>query len=247
MTLFKLDWIEGFAIIVTVFVVTMVGSVNNYEKEKEFRNLKSLNEKDKTITVIRNGSQSNIPVDKVLVGDLMMIIEGMAVVADGILIEGNNISVDESAMTGETDMVEKDIFEECIKQKDKLLEEHPEIQDKVPENYHHKIKSPIISSGTQIASGSGWLIVIAVGPNSQNGKILSMIEANKQNNEGTPLQQKLTSIAEFIGYCGLATAIVTAIGMAINLAVRASQKNAGSAGPEIIKIFLISVKKIINF
>ena len=112
MTLFKLDWIEGFAIIVTVFVVTMVGSVNNYEKEKEFRNLKSLNEKDKTITVIRNGSQSNIPVDKVLVGDLMMIIEGMAVVADGILIEGNNISVDESAMTGETDMVEKDIFEE---------------------------------------------------------------------------------------------------------------------------------------
>lgn len=141
----------------------------------------------------------NISEEHVLVGDLMKIEEGMAVCADGILIEGNNVTVDESAMTGETDMVEKDIYDECYKHRAQLLQNHPELKIKVPENYHHKLKSPIISSGTQISSGEGWIIIIAVGINSQNGKIMSMIEANKQNDEGTPLQQKLVFIADFIG------------------------------------------------
>ena len=163
--------------------------------------------------------------------------------ADGILIQGNNVLIDESAMTGETDMVEKEIYEECIQQRKKFLEENPQLQDssQIPDNYHHKLKSPIVSSGTQIVDGEGYLIIIAVGINSQNGKIISMIEANKHNDEGTPLQLKLIYIADFIGYCGLVSAILTAIGMAINLAIRASQGNALGLGIEIMNIFLICV------
>ena len=239
--MFILDWIEGFAIIVTVLIVILVGSVNNYSKESEFRDLKSKNEKEKFISVKRSGQQINISVEKVLVGDIMMIIEGMALAADGILLEGNNITTDESAMTGETDMIEKDVYDICIVDRDKIYKENPGLRDKIPENYHHKIKSPILSSGTQIASGSGIMVVIAVGPNSQSGKILTMIEANKQNDEGTPLQQKLTYIADFVGYCGLGASVLTMIGMSINLAIRAANKTAGKAGPEIMQIFLIGV------
>ena len=132
---------------------------------------------------------------------------------------------------------------DCLsRMEESKVEKNPEFVGKeIPENWHHKLKSPIISSGTQIASGSGWIVVIAVGPNSQNGKILAMIEANRQNDEGTPLQKKLTYIADFIGYCGLGAAILTGVGMAINLAVRASKGTAGPIGGEIIQIFLISV------
>ena len=227
-------------------MVTLVGSFNNYNKESEFRDLKHKNESKKTVTIKRKGLVEVISTEFVLVGDLMKIEEGMSVVADGILTEGNNISIDESAMTGETDMVDKDVFEECIKQRNKFIDMHPEIKGIIPENYHHKIKSPIVSSGTQVASGNGWIIIIAVGPNSQNGKIMSMIEANKQSKDGTPLQQKLTSIADFIGYCGLGSAILTSVGMAIHLAIRASQGENLALFKEIMNIFLIGVNIIFN-
>ena len=230
----------------TVNVVILVGSFNNYNKESDFRDLKKKNESKKTVTIKRNGQIEVISGDLVLVGDLVKIEEGMNVIADGILTEGNNITIDESAMTGETDMVEKDVYEECIKQRDKFYDTNPNFKGKIPENYHHKIKSPIISSGTQIASGDGWIVIIAVGPNSQNGKILSMIEANKQSEEGTPLQQKLTSIADFIGFCGLGSAIITAVGMSIHLGVRASHGENLDVFKEIMNIFLIGVIIIYN-
>lgn len=226
-----------------------MGSLNNYDKEKEFRDLKMKNQKTKEVTVVRNGIETSISDDHILVGDRMKIIDGMIVPADGILIQGNNITIDESAMTGEIDMVEKEIYEDCIKQREKILESQPELNDitKIPENYHHKIKSPIVSSGTQIFSGEGWVIIIAVGCNSQSGKILSMIESNKSSEEGTPLQLKLSAIADFIGYCGLAAAIITFIGMAINLAIRSSKGNARSIGIEIMNIFIICVRYYFNF
>jgi Ca2+-transporting ATPase len=83
--------------------------------------------------------------------------------------------------------------------KDEFLEKNPNYNYNIPESSHHLIKSPIISSGTQIAGGAGLVLVIAVGPNSENGKIMATIEANKNSEEGTPLEQKLASIATFIG------------------------------------------------
>jgi magnesium-transporting ATPase (P-type) len=102
-------------------------------------------------------------------------------------------------MTGEIDLIEKATFEECLSMKVDFIARNSHYIDNIPESSHHKIKSPIISSGTQIASGSGLVLIIAVGPNSENGKIMATIEANKNSEEGTPLQQKLTAIATFIG------------------------------------------------
>ncbi len=70
---------------------------------------------------------------------------------------------------------------------------------------------------------------------------MSLIKANKENDEGTPLQQKLVYMADFIGWCGLVAAIFTAIGMSINLIIRATQGLAGEIGIEIMNILLISV------
>lgn len=239
---FNIDWIEGFAIIVTVLVVILVGAITNYNKEVEFQEIKKKQAKNKSVNVRRSGKEVEIPEEQLLVGDVMMVQSGMSLPADGILIDAIGIAVDESPMTGEADLVEKDTYEECLKGRRKLLDSEPILRTKVPENSHHKIKSPILSSGTQVTSGKGWMVVIAVGPNSQNGIIMALIESNKSNSEGTPLQQKLVHMADFVGYCGLAASVLTAIGMTINLIVRASQGNANGIGIEIMNIFLISVR-----
>lgn len=55
--------------------------------------------------------------DEVLVGDVVNVNEGMEVPADAILLEANEITTDESAMTGETDPLHKNTFQYCLKKK----------------------------------------------------------------------------------------------------------------------------------
>lgn len=243
----KKDWIDGFAIVIAVTVVVLVGSINNYIKEKEFRGLKHMLDSDKFVNLIRYGEDIKTLEAEILVGDIMKIEEGMTIPVDCILMIGNNVSIDESAMTGEIDLIEKATLEECLELRDSYLSRNPEYKIKVPANSHHKIKSPIIPSGTKISSGSGLVMVLAVGPNSENGKIMATIEANKSDIEGTPLQQKLTAIANFIGKCGLIAAIATSVTVAIKTAILFTHEKTFTSSDSyyIIKIFIIGVVVIV--
>lgn len=51
---------------------------------------------------------------EVLVGDIMLIFEGMEIPADGLIIEASELTTDESAMTGETDPIKKNLLSDCI-------------------------------------------------------------------------------------------------------------------------------------
>lgn len=55
--------------------------------------------------------------DLVLVGDVVAVVQGMEIPADGILIESNDITTDQSAMTGETDPVVKNLLSVCTKKR----------------------------------------------------------------------------------------------------------------------------------
>jgi magnesium-transporting ATPase (P-type) len=249
------DWIDGVAHIIAILVVVLVGSINNYIKEEEFRSLKKLMDSDKFIIVKRNSQDVRINESELLVGDIMKIEEGMTVPADSMLFQGNHISIDESAMTGEIDAIEKGTLQECIDMRKKFLIANPQYYNlmsitdtnsKHDANLHHKIISPIITSGTNVASGSGWVIVLAVGPNSESGKIMATIEANKSEDEGTPLQKKLITIANLIGKLGLLFAVLTSTAMAIRVAIRFSDIEFTSSDVNyIIKIFIIGVVIIV--
>jgi Ca2+ transporting ATPase len=72
----------------------------------------------------------------------------------------------------------------------------------------HSIPSPIMMSGTKIVSGTGFMLVITVGKYSVMGKIQEKI-LDKEDKEGTPLEQKLEKIANDIGIFGLVGASTT--------------------------------------
>ena len=188
-------WLEGFAIFFAVFVVVSITSLNNYNKEKQFL-LLSLENQKKKVVVRRDGIDKNIEVDELVVGDILKIFIGNIISVDGIIIEGE-VQIDESSLTGESDLVKKKTEAEIQRNKN----------DK-------KVITPIIFSGTSIKCGSGYMLVCAVGINSNQGKTTNLIR-NQESNELTPLQEKLKALAEKIGDFGLISAIL--IGFSIFL------------------------------
>ncbi|XP_070503419.1 plasma membrane calcium-transporting ATPase 2 isoform X3 [Chironomus tepperi] len=142
------SWIEGLAILVSVIVVVIVTAFNDYSKERQFRGLQSRIEGEHKFAVIRNGEAMQILVGDIVVGDICQIKYGDLLPADGIIIQSNDLKIDESSLTGESDHVKKG------------------------ENY-----DPMVLSGTHVMEGSGKMIVTAVGVNSQAGIIFTLLGA----------------------------------------------------------------------
>ena len=197
------DWIDGVSIVVAVLVVVLVGSITDYQKEQKFQELNEVQAEGTKYKLIRNGIPEDHISDDLLVGDLIMINYGDIMPADILLIEGNGIKMDESALTGESDAMKKEKYDKC-----------KELLDKG----EHKIPSPLILSGTNCIEGSGKGIVIAVGEHSQKGVIRRTVD-NAQENSQTPLEAKLEKIAELIGYFGMIAGVVTLIALMIRFII----------------------------
>ncbi|KAL3290351.1 hypothetical protein HHI36_023694 [Cryptolaemus montrouzieri] len=141
-------WIEGLAILISVIVVVLVTAFNDYTKERQFRGLQSRIEGEHKFAVIRQGEVKQISVSDIVVGDICQIKYGDLLPADGILIQSNDLKVDESSLTGESDHVKKG------------------------ESF-----DPMVLSGTHVMEGSGKMLVAAVGVNSQAGIIFTLLGA----------------------------------------------------------------------
>ncbi|CAF5109265.1 unnamed protein product, partial [Rotaria sp. Silwood1] len=134
----NIEWIEGVAILVAVLVVVLVTAFNDWRKERQFRGLQDKIEKDQQTSVIRDNRIQQIPVSELVVGDLCFIKYGDLLPADGLVAQASDLKIDESSITGETDLVKKNEKEDVG-----------------------------LISGTHVMEGSGRMIVVGVGLNSQ--------------------------------------------------------------------------------
>ena len=205
------DWIDGVSIIVAILVVVLVGSITNYKKETKFHQLNEVQNEGTKYNIIRNGNPGEYISDDILVGDLIMVNYGDIMAADLLLIEGNGVKMDESALTGESDPMKKEPYDKCI-----------ELQEKGEKG--NKLPSPLILSGTNCIEGSGKAIVLAVGDHSQKGLIRRTVDNAKENNR-TPLEEKLDNIAGMIGYFGLGAGIVTLVALFIRFGINFDKQN----------------------
>lgn len=103
----NLEWVEGAAIMVAVVVVVFVTAFNDWRKEKQFRGLKSKIESNHLASVIRNGQVKQINVKDLVVGDICCIKYGDLIPADGVVTNSSDLKIDESSLTGETDLIKK--------------------------------------------------------------------------------------------------------------------------------------------
>ncbi|KAL6364725.1 hypothetical protein LRP88_00697 [Fusarium phalaenopsidis] len=102
----KIEWVEGVAIIVAITIVVVVGALNDWQKERQFRKLNQKKE-DRLVKVTRSGKPMSISIHDVLVGDVMLLEPGDVIPVDGVFIGGHNLSCDESSATGESDLIKK--------------------------------------------------------------------------------------------------------------------------------------------
>lgn len=149
----NVEWIEGAAILVAVLVVVFVTSFNDWSKERQFRGLQSKIDSDQKISVLRDGQINDLPVKEILVGDICQIFYGHTIPADGIVIESNDLKVDESSLTGETNLIKKGV------------------------------DRPMLFSGTHVMEGSAKMLVTAVGIHSQTGIIMTLLGATDSDSK----------------------------------------------------------------
>lgn len=90
----KTAWIEGVAILVAVAIVANVTAANDYQKERQFQKLNEVADSRKEVTVVRGGQLVNLHQDLVVVGDVVHLVEGMDIPADGLVFEASELSCD---------------------------------------------------------------------------------------------------------------------------------------------------------
>lgn len=94
------------AICAAIAIVTLVGSINDWQKERAFVRL-SAKKDEREVKVTRSGKQALISVYDVLVGDVLHLEPGDLVPVDGVYIDGHELRCDESSATGESDAIKK--------------------------------------------------------------------------------------------------------------------------------------------
>ncbi|KAL6771810.1 hypothetical protein ACKKBG_A27885 [Auxenochlorella protothecoides x Auxenochlorella symbiontica] len=182
------SFVEGASILASVAVVVAVGAGNNWQKERQFRALQAL-QRDETVRCVRCGAERALGVQRLLPGDLLLVSAGDILPVDGVLVGGNDLRLDQSALTGEAGEVLRD-----------------------PEH------APFLLSGSRVVRGSGRMLVTAVGGQSASGAIARAVMQRKGGGGGgdggelrepTQLQQKLEVYATTIGKFGIAAALLS--------------------------------------
>ena len=92
---------------IAVFVVVFVTSLNDWAKERQFRGLQARIAKENIASVIRNGQIIQIELTELVVGDVCCVKYGDLLPADGFVIQSSDLKIDESALTGESDLIKK--------------------------------------------------------------------------------------------------------------------------------------------
>ncbi len=188
------NFLECVGIFAAIALSVVITIITEGKSAKAFEALNKINE-DTLIKVIRNGEPQLVTQKEIVVGDIIMVETGDKIVADGRLLESNDLAVDESALTGESLPVEKDAKSVCT-------EETP-VAERVNMLY----------SGCFVSAGNGQMLVTGVGNDTEFGQIAQELSSIEKTT--TPLQEKLDKLGKQITVLGAsAAAIVFAIEVA---------------------------------
>ncbi|MFM1541632.1 cation-translocating P-type ATPase [Helcococcus ovis] len=183
------DMIETIIILAIVVLNAGMSLVQEGKAEDSVKALQQMSAPN--AKVLRDGKIKSIPATELVPGDIVHLETGDIVPADIRLLESQNLSSDESSLTGESVPVDKDaevIFDKDI-----------EIGDRT--NYIHS--SSIITRGRCIG------VVATTGHDTEIGKIATNIQQTKE--EESPLQQKLSKLSKTLGILVIAISILVFI------------------------------------
>ncbi len=183
---------ESVAILIIVVLNALLGFTQEYRAEKAMAALKQL--ATPTVKVLRDGQVHTLSAREVVPGDIVLLEAGSAVPADGRVIESVNLRVQEAALTGEAEPVEKITAALDV--------------DNLPLGDRRNM----VYMGTLVTYGRGKAVVVATGMHTELGRIATLIQSVER--EPTPLQRRLAQLSRGLAWAALAiVAIVFVLGL----------------------------------
>lgn len=180
---------DAISISIALLIVSLVAAIQEYRSEIALEQLNNL--VPHTCTVLRDGHvQENCLARSLVVGDLILLATGDRVPADCRVVDSIELELDESSLTGENQPVQK--TGEGVH---------------LPPNPSLSNQTNIVFAGTLVNSGRGRVVVIAVGDDTEFGKVA--VELNSIVSRKSPLQIKIDELSQRLAY--LSTVAITMI------------------------------------
>ncbi len=171
-SVFATGWADALVIIGVVLINSLIGYATESQAERILRSLQRLG--NLTAWVRRAGETCEIDAAAVVPGDILMLRPGSSIAADGRLLEVHELTVDESALTGESLPVVKTVA--------------PLPAGEVPLGD----RANMVYRGTLVTGGQGLALVVATGPATEMGQIQTLV--GQTTPPPTPMEQQLERV-----------------------------------------------------
>jgi Ca2+-transporting ATPase len=240
---------EGLAVMVAVALATGVAFLSEYRSDKEFEKLNAA--KDSVRVKVLRGGVRTVPLEDVVVGDLVLLEMGDEIPADGRVVRANELLIDQSLLTGESEWV-------------KRTAAHPDDTTDGPE------QSGNVFRGTQVGDGVGQMVVTNVGDDTMIGQIARRLGGEPDettapvggepgatreervqrkltiSKESTPLQEKLEVLAGLISRVGYIAAVAIFLALLVHGLVKGEVRWPGP-DEDTGKVLLASVRALLSY
>ncbi|MBO2446122.1 HAD-IC family P-type ATPase [Actinomadura barringtoniae] len=181
------EWSTAILLVALTILNAVIGMRQEGKAESAMNALKSMMKA--TARVRRDGKESEISAEEVVVGDVVLISAGDQVPADGRIVSASALQIDESALTGESTPAAKDA-----------------VTLTGATNLGPGDQTNMAFMNTPVTHGSGLMIVTGTGQDTELGKISGMLEATAK--EESPLTRELDRLTLWIAAAAGLTMIV---------------------------------------
>lgn len=178
---------EGTIVIIAVLILNAIlGTVQHFKAEKSLESLKAMSAPN--ARVIRDGEKMEVPAANLVPGDILLLEAGDVAAADGRILENHSLQVSESALTGESENVNKSA----------------EIIDKEELSLGDRLN--MVFSGSLISYGRAVVLVTGTGMDTEIGKIANLMESAQEKT--TPLQRSLDDFSKKLSFVILGICVI---------------------------------------
>lgn len=187
------EWLDAIAILVVILINAVIGFYMEFQAERSMSALKKLSAIP--AKVFRNKQIEEINMEEVVPGDIVYIEAGDMIPADGRIVKASQMQIDESALTGESVPVEKQV--EKIQAETILAE-----------------RNNMLYKGTYSTKGNGYMLITSTGMDTELGKIAHMVQTAEQ--AATPLEKKLEEFSKKLIWITVALVVIIFIAGLLN-------------------------------
>lgn len=179
------ELLDGIAILIVILINALIGFYMEYQAERSMNALKKLSAVPAKVQ--RNGKLEEINAEEIVPGDIVYIEAGDMIPADGRIFKASQVQIDESALTGESLPVEKQI-------------------DKLNTDTTLAERANMLYKGTYSTKGNGYMVVTTTGMDTELGNIARMVQSADQ--AATPLEKKLENFSKKLIWITVALVVV---------------------------------------